>query len=140
MLEDFGRIQDAANLAVKESTGTNLWDSVILALESMQKTETGVQDSKGNHILRFLVVFTDGEDNTSTPGSFYQMVNNVKKPGMGSFHFKSIVVGAPQMAQVMQQAFQVYTDDGSYRILGLNGANYVLRQGNIIIMQLMHEH
>lgn len=103
VLKNFARVHTEARGLV--GGGTNLYDSAGTALSSMRKTESGVvRDDKGNTVLRFMVVFTDGED-TGSAVTLQGMVQDVADPGFENFQFVGLVAGANSEAMKMQSAF-----------------------------------
>ncbi|GAX84477.1 hypothetical protein CEUSTIGMA_g11897.t1 [Chlamydomonas eustigma] len=108
ILLSFDRIQDEAKKAMNCSTGTNLYDTTIDALETMQKTEgKSKMDANGNVVLPFLVVFTDGEDNTYAPGALSLLIGNLKNHCIPNFKFKCLVIGSELTTRQLEVAFQV---------------------------------
>lgn len=113
ILRDFDRLCNEARDMLGSST--DLWACTVKMLNSMRKTEHGnyTDNTKTVSALRFMVVFTDGE-NTGDSTTLEQMVSEVRAPGFGNFSYIGIVVGAERMADQMRAAFKVRPPAGYY--------------------------
>ncbi|KAL6754348.1 hypothetical protein V8C86DRAFT_2704222 [Haematococcus lacustris] len=103
VLNQFDRVASEAQRWMAESRGTAVWDNTLKALSSMQKTESGDKDHAGNTVLRFLITFTDGDDNRSTC-SLGETVRALRAPGIANFNYVALCVGSQKAAIMMQDA------------------------------------
>ncbi|GFH12384.1 VWFA domain-containing protein, partial [Haematococcus lacustris] len=106
VLENFQRLETKAARLMGQANGAAVWDNALKALQSIQKTQCGPKDKDGNIVLRYMVTFTDGEDNCSS-NSLAAVVEAFRAPGMSNFNYLAMCVGAVDVFDMIYDAFEL---------------------------------